>query len=110
MGNPHRTSPVSWGLEKLVSFPKVNGIWCRFLSRPGWSALLRGQEAVIDRSNRASALNAHGRDGTIGGCVMQVSFHLVFRGQCEAAFQFYERALGGKIVNILTYGNSPATE
>jgi len=30
---------------------------------------------------------------------MQVSFHLVFGGQCEAAFQFYERALGGKIVH-----------
>ena len=41
---------------------------------------------------------------------MQVSFHLVFGGQCEAAFQFYERALGGKIVNILTYGHSPMVE
>ena len=41
---------------------------------------------------------------------MQVSFHLMFGGQCEAAFQFYERALGGKIVNLLTYGNSPTTE
>ena len=41
---------------------------------------------------------------------MQVSFHLVFGGQCEAAFQFYERTLGGKIVNILTYGNSPMAE
>jgi PhnB protein len=41
---------------------------------------------------------------------MQMSFHLVFGGQCEAAFQFYERALGGKIVNILTYGDSPMAE
>lgn len=41
---------------------------------------------------------------------MQVSFHLVFGGQCEAAFQFYERALGGKIVNILTYGDSAMAE
>jgi PhnB protein len=41
---------------------------------------------------------------------MQVSFHLVFGGRCEAAFQFYERALGGKIVSILTYGNSPTAE
>ncbi len=41
---------------------------------------------------------------------MHVSFHLVFSGQCEAAFQFYERALGGRIVNILTYGNSPMAE
>jgi hypothetical protein len=41
---------------------------------------------------------------------MQVSFHLVFGGQCEAAFQFYERTLGGKIVSTLTYGNSPMAE
>ncbi len=30
---------------------------------------------------------------------MQVSFRLVFGGQCEAAFQFYEREFGGKIVH-----------
>ncbi len=59
VGESAPDEPVSWGLEKLVSFPKVNGIWCRFLSRPAWSALLRGQGAVIDRSNRASALSAH---------------------------------------------------
>ena len=41
---------------------------------------------------------------------MQVSFHLVFGGQCEAAFQFYERTLGGKIVSTLTYGNSAMAE
>ena len=41
---------------------------------------------------------------------LQVSIHLVFGGQCEAAFRFYERVLGGKIVNILTYENSPMAE
>jgi PhnB protein len=41
---------------------------------------------------------------------MQASIHLVFGGQCEAAFQFYERVLGGKMVNILAYGNSPIAE
>ncbi|HEY4214487.1 MAG TPA: VOC family protein [Steroidobacteraceae bacterium] len=41
---------------------------------------------------------------------MQASIHLVFGGQCEEAFQFYERVLGGKIVNILAYGNSPIAE
>jgi PhnB protein len=41
---------------------------------------------------------------------MQASIHLVFGGQCEAAFRFYERVLGGKIVNILAYGNSPMSE
>lgn len=41
---------------------------------------------------------------------MQLSPHLTFGGQCEAAFKFYERALGGKIVTMLTYGNSPMAE
>ena len=29
-------------------------------------------------------------------------------GRCEEAFRFYERALGGKIVTMLSYGASPA--
>src|SRR5258705_982335 len=36
--------------------------------------------------------------------------HLSFSGQCEAAFRFYERCLGGKCVTMLTYGDSPMTE
>ena len=41
---------------------------------------------------------------------MHVSTHLIFDGQCEAAFQFYERALDGKNLTMLTYGNSPMAE
>jgi PhnB protein len=33
--------------------------------------------------------------------------HLAFNGQCEAAFRFYERCLGGKIVVMLTWADSP---
>ena len=33
--------------------------------------------------------------------------HLVFNGQCEAAFRFYERCLGGRIVVMLTWADSP---
>jgi PhnB protein len=39
---------------------------------------------------------------------MALSVHLSFSGQCEAAFRFYERALGGTIGPMLTYGGSPA--
>lgn len=39
---------------------------------------------------------------------MQVTPHLNFNGQCEAAFKFYEKALGGKITFMLAYGDSPA--
>lgn len=30
-----------------------------------------------------------------------------FSGQCEEAFKFYEKALGGKIVAMITYSGSP---
>jgi PhnB protein len=41
---------------------------------------------------------------------MQVNPHLAFNGQCEAAFKFYEKCLGGKIVFMMTYGDSPMAE
>lgn len=37
---------------------------------------------------------------------MEFAFHICFGGQCEAAFRFYERVLGGKLW-LLTYGDSP---
>jgi PhnB protein len=41
---------------------------------------------------------------------MQLNPHLAFNGQCEAAFKFYEKCLSGKIVMMMTYGNSPMAE
>lgn len=38
---------------------------------------------------------------------MKLTPHVAFGGQCEAAFKFYERCLGGKIVTMLAYGDSP---
>ena len=38
---------------------------------------------------------------------MQIYPYLSFNGQCEAAFKFYERCLGGKITFLGTYGDSP---
>jgi len=38
---------------------------------------------------------------------MQLNPYLTFDGQCEAAFKFYERCLGGKIEFMLTHGDSP---
>ena len=34
-----------------------------------------------------------------------ISLH--FNGECEAAFKFYERCLGGKMAFLLTWGDSP---
>jgi PhnB protein len=38
---------------------------------------------------------------------MELSPYLNFNGQCAAAFTFYERCLGGKIVMMQTHGESP---
>lgn len=41
---------------------------------------------------------------------MQTSLHLNFNGECEAAFRFYERTLGGKVDFLMPYEGSPAAE
>ncbi len=41
---------------------------------------------------------------------MKVSPHLTFDGQCESAFKFYERCIGGRIVTMLTWRDSPMAE
>ena len=41
---------------------------------------------------------------------MQLNPYLSFNGQCEDAFKLYEKCLGGKIVFMATYGDSPMAE
>jgi PhnB protein len=38
---------------------------------------------------------------------MQLNPYLVFDGQCEAAFRFYENCLGGKIEALVPFEGSP---
>jgi PhnB protein len=38
---------------------------------------------------------------------MLLNPYLSFDGRCEAAFRFYEKALGGKVVALMTYGETP---
>ena len=38
---------------------------------------------------------------------MKLVSYLNFNGQCAEAFRFYERVLGGKIVGIMTHGETP---
>jgi PhnB protein len=38
---------------------------------------------------------------------MKLNPYLMFNGQCEAAFKFYEQCLGGKIEAMMTYGETP---
>src|SRR5260370_24398305 len=38
---------------------------------------------------------------------MQLDTYLTFNGQCEAAFKFYEKCLGGQIEATMTHSESP---
>jgi len=41
---------------------------------------------------------------------MRLNPYLMFNGQCEAALKFYEKCLPGKIVMMMTYGDSPLSK
>ena len=41
---------------------------------------------------------------------MYMNPYLTFSGNCEAAFKFYERVLGGKIVAMMPHEGTPAAE
>jgi len=41
---------------------------------------------------------------------MQLNAYLNFNGQCEEAFRFYERLLGGKIEMMMSFGDSPMAD
>jgi PhnB protein len=42
-----------------------------------------------------------------GIIMMTLGWNLAFNGQCEEAFRFYEKCLGGKINVMMTWGESP---
>jgi PhnB protein len=44
------------------------------------------------------------------GVMMQLNPYLLFNGQCEAAFKFYEEVFGGKIEGMMTHAGTPAEE
>ena len=41
---------------------------------------------------------------------MELTSYLNFNGQCEAAFKFYEKALGGKIEAMIAHEGTPAAD
>jgi len=41
---------------------------------------------------------------------MQLNPYLLFNGQCEAAFKFYEKCLGGKIAAMMTHEGIPEAD
>ena len=41
---------------------------------------------------------------------MRIDPYLIFDGQCEAAFGFYQQCLGGTLEAMLTFAEAPAGE
>jgi PhnB protein len=41
---------------------------------------------------------------------MQMNLYLSFKGDCEAAFKFYEQCLGGQPRTIFLYGGTPMAD
>ncbi len=41
---------------------------------------------------------------------MQLNSYLMFNGNCETAFKFYEQCLGGKITMMMTHKEAPSAE
>jgi PhnB protein len=41
---------------------------------------------------------------------MQLNPYLMFNGNCEAAFKFYEHCFGGKIVTLMSHKEAPSSE
>jgi PhnB protein len=41
---------------------------------------------------------------------MQLNPYLTFNGRCEAAFRYYEKILGGKIVAMMPHEGTPAAD
>ena len=41
---------------------------------------------------------------------MKLNTYLAFHGNCADAFKFYERCLGGKIIGMMKYGESPMAD
>ena len=41
---------------------------------------------------------------------MQLNPYLIFNGNCAAAFKFYEKCLGGKIVMMMTHAEAPSDD
>ena len=41
---------------------------------------------------------------------MQINAYLLFNGQCQAAFKFYEQVLSAKITMMSTHGDSPMAD
>jgi len=89
----HTLFPVYFGLLTWLA------LWLRYPHLAQWLPLHRRS-----RQESGSSIN---QSGQRGDKAMKVAPYLNFSGQCEEAFKTYERVLGGKIVAIFNFGDSP---
>jgi PhnB protein len=61
----------------------------------------------LGRTSGFQAKEGAGSASILRSLHLRLNTYLNFDGQCEAAFKFYERTLGGKIEMLMTYGDSP---
>jgi len=41
---------------------------------------------------------------------MRISIHLIFDGDCAAAFELYQKLLGGELTTMMKFGDSPLAD
>ncbi len=95
----------------LREFPEIERWHARLNELPAWREPFRGCEARggVDqcwpgRSPMAFETTSRKEHD------MQLNPYLQFKGNCEEAFKFYERCLGGKIAMMMRYGKSPMAD
>ena len=42
--------------------------------------------------------------------MQQLTPYIIFKGNCEAALKFYEKALGGEIGQVMRYAHAPGNQ
>src|SRR4051812_13075904 len=78
-------------------------------SRPRISASSSHRKRV-PRKNACAPSSPHTIDPRQTEFVMKIQPYLFFNGTCEAAFRFYEKALGGKIGELHRFKDMPPQE
>ncbi len=94
------------GATDVTLTQEVPAKWVEFAERgrEGWTAILAGLARVVETA-QSKALNPQRKEPA-----MSINPYIFYDGNCEEAFKFYERALGGKILMMLPHSETPAAD
>jgi len=92
-------------LALLTGSPSALRPWQKIFQENSFSVSI--PVAPVRRTSRAAERSAtyHTKE-----CTMQITPYLNFNGNCKEAFEFYERALKGKIEAMMPHAGSPAEQ